>query len=196
MTDEERVELITQIASNFGISCDNASYIIKSFENFGKEYMMSIEEDIERLNKLVTTKFNNDYSIDNIDKEAIEHLLSDYTRQKQINEEHQKINGELRKKVKGLEEYIFVAPNLDEMTATKYLAIQRESYVKGRAEEQQKAKQIIYENYIPKQKIKDKIDEINKKYEDSKDENGESPYYYPEYTIRVLKKLLQEREDI
>lgn len=65
---------------------------------------MSIEEDIERLNKLVTTKFNNDYSIDNIDKEAIEHLLQDYTRQKQINEEHQKINEELIEKVKKLEE--------------------------------------------------------------------------------------------
>ena len=48
-------------------------------------------------------------------------------------------------------------------------------------------------DYISKQKIKDKIDEINKKYEDSKDENGESPYYYPEYTIRVLKKLLEEK---
>lgn len=35
---------------------------------------------------------------------AIEHLLSDYTRQKQINKEHQKINGELREKVKELEE--------------------------------------------------------------------------------------------
>lgn len=66
--------------------------------------MSSIEEDIERLNKLVTTKFNNDYSIDNIDKEALENLLSDYTRQKQINEEHQRINGELREKVKELEE--------------------------------------------------------------------------------------------
>ena len=41
MTDEERVELITKIANNFGISCDDASYIIKSFENFGKEFMMS-----------------------------------------------------------------------------------------------------------------------------------------------------------
>ena len=41
MTDEERVKLITQIANNFGISCDDASYIIKSFENFGKEFMMS-----------------------------------------------------------------------------------------------------------------------------------------------------------
>ena len=47
----------------------------------------TIEEDIERLNKLVTTKFINDYSIDNVDKEAIEHLLQDYKRQKQINKE-------------------------------------------------------------------------------------------------------------
>lgn len=46
--------------------------------------------------------------------------------------------------------------------------------------------------FINRQKVKDKIDEINKKYEDSKDKNGESPYYYPEYTIRVLKKLLEE----
>ena len=44
------------------------------------------------------------------------------------------------------------------------------------------------------QKVKDKIDEISKKYEDSKDENGESPYYYPEYTIRVLEKLLEENK--
>ena len=157
---------------------------------------MSIEEDIERLNKLVTTKFNNDYSIDNIDKEAIEHLLSDYTRQKQINEEHQKTNGEL-KKVKGLEEYIFVAPNLDEMTATKYLAIQRESYVKGRAEEQQKAKQIIYENYIPKQKIKEIVDEcipkkaniITNEIEYTPNANANS------YLTQQILELLQESEE-
>ena len=36
--------------------------------------------------------------------QALEHLLVDYTRQEQINEEHQKINGELREKVKELEE--------------------------------------------------------------------------------------------
>lgn len=47
----------------------------------------SIEEDIKILNKIVTTKFNNDYSIDNVDKDAIEHILQDYTRQKQINKE-------------------------------------------------------------------------------------------------------------
>jgi hypothetical protein len=40
----------------------------------------SREEDIERIAKLITTKFNNDYSIDNKDKEALEHILSDYKR--------------------------------------------------------------------------------------------------------------------
>lgn len=38
----------------------------------------SIEEDIAITKKMITTKFNNDYSIDNKDKEAIEHILTDY----------------------------------------------------------------------------------------------------------------------
>lgn len=42
-------------------------------------------------------------------------------------------------------------------------------------------------------KIKEKIKELNKAYEDSKDENGESEYYYPDYTIRVLQELLEKR---
>ena len=49
-------------------------------------------------------------NIDNIEEVPIDILramykdiLSDYTRQKQINEEHQKINGELREQVKELE---------------------------------------------------------------------------------------------
>lgn len=47
--------------------------------------------------------------------------------------------------------------------------------------------------FIPKQKVKDKIEEINKEYEDSKDENGNSEYYYPDYTIRKFKELLEEK---
>ena len=47
----------------------------------------SIEEDIARIAKLITTKFNNDYSIDNKDKEAIEHILSDYKRVLKENED-------------------------------------------------------------------------------------------------------------
>lgn len=63
----------------------------------------------------------------------------------------------LQKENEGLKEYIAIAPNLDEMTATKYKNIQQDAYIQGRAEEQQKAEQIIYENYIPIQKVKDKI---------------------------------------
>lgn len=47
---------------------------------------------------------------------------------------------------------------------------------------------------IPKSKVKDKIEELKEAYEDSKDENGESQYYYPDYTIRVLEGLLEKRE--
>lgn len=35
---------------------------------------------------------------------ALQNILADYTRQKQINEEHRKLNGELRERVKELEE--------------------------------------------------------------------------------------------
>ena len=58
MSDEERVKLITQIANNFSISCDDASYIIKSFENFGKEFMMS--EADKMFNELGYKKFTSD----------------------------------------------------------------------------------------------------------------------------------------
>ena len=66
------------------------------------------------------------------------------------------------KRIKELEEYIFIAPNLDEMTVSKYIAIQQEAYIRGKAEEQQKAEQIIYENYIPMQAVIDKMEELNK----------------------------------
>lgn len=46
---------------------------------------------------------------------------------------------------------------------------------------------------IPVQKVKDKIEEIKEDYEDSKDENGESEYYYPDYTIRKLEELLEDK---
>ena len=47
---------------------------------------------------------------------------------------------------------------------------------------------------IPKSKIKAKIEQLKEAYEDSKDENGESEYYYPDYTIRVLEELLEKRK--
>lgn len=73
-------------------------------------------------------------------------------------------------------------------------------------EEENKSKQKAYDDCyceykhykqfdsIPKSKVEEKIEEINKAYEDSKDENGESEYYYPDYTIRVLEELLEKRK--
>ena len=142
---------------------------------------MDIEEAIGRIAKLITTKFNNDYSIDKVDKEAIEELLKAYKELKEIEESHRKENGELREKVKQLEE------------ENKTLNERNQYLVKYRA----KLEKELYEsneNYIPVSLVEEKIEEINKAYEDSKDENGESQYYYPDYTIRVLEELLEKRK--
>lgn len=48
--------------------------------------------------------------------------------------------------------------------------------------------------YVPVSLVEEKIEELNKSYEDSKDENGESEYYYPDYTIRILEELLERRK--
>ena len=168
--------------------------------------MNNIEDAIKRCKELIKPEHSNWIGLTN--QSAIKIILGnlealgdmqrtadrELEKARRINEEHKKENGELREKVKELEEYIFIAPNLDEMTATKYTNIQREAYFRGRAEEQQKAEQIIYENYIPKQNIKDKIKELK--------EDKESKYYDSfleerdiEITVQILQELLQESED-
>ena len=111
-------------------------------------------------------------------------ILSDYKRALKINEV-------LLKENEGLKEYIAIAPNLDEMTATKYRNIQQDAYIQGRAEEQQKAEQVIHENYIPKQKIKDKIEEINKMIAY---EHNNAVIIQLGKQKRVLQKLLESEE--
>lgn len=53
---------------------------ITDLKENGNDTNVGSIEDIARIAKLITTKFNNDYSIDNKDKEALEHILSDYKR--------------------------------------------------------------------------------------------------------------------
>lgn len=151
---------------------------------------MSIEEYIKIYEKLQKYK----WIVANIDKdyffEFVDNLLSDYIKQKQINEEHEKEIAELK-------EYIFIAPNLDEMTATKYANIQREAYTKRRAEEQQRAEYIIYKNFIPKQKIKEKIEELKNEKEQlriDKNVTWDSQIYKLDLKIQVLQELLQEED--
>lgn len=145
--------------------------------------MGSIKEDIEIVKSLIEdTKKSlisntelSQYRKSNrtIAYKATEHLLSDYTRQKQINEEHQKINGKLREKVKELEE-----ENL----------IQRKQIMN------------IFDNgYIPKQKIKDKIEELKIQGNYKTLDNPEGRIHFlkeeSDYKIEVCEELLQESED-
>lgn len=105
--------------------------------------------------------------VEDLLQEAYKVILSDYKRVL-------KENGELRERIKQLED-----------TNKKLYEIGKEI-----------GKQHKYtsENYIPKSKVEETIGELNKAYEDSKDENGESEYYYSDYTIRVLEGLLENRK--
>lgn len=99
----------------------------------------------------------------------------------------------LQKENQELKEYIVIAPNLDEMTAIKYRNIRRDAYLQGRAEEQQKAEQIINENYIPIQKVKDKIEEINKKILNAPKYDEKISVY--RYQKQILQELIGESEE-
>ena len=137
----------------------------------------SIEEDIKILKELmedVELTFAGWVDILNErEKKALKNLLQDYTRQKQINEEHKKINGELRKKVKELEVL----------------------------EDDMKDKRIVYidepefkANYIPKQKIKDKIENLEKEYKKLEQSSDFIIADTIQPKIEVLQELLQEED--
>lgn len=127
-----------------------------------------LENWLRELNEL----FNKTYINNTKERNALAHILSDYKRVLKENE--------------GLKEYIFVAPNLDKMTATKYMNIQKEAYVRGKADEQQRAEQIIYEIYISKQKVKDKIKEL------ANTKGDLATYIAVSERIKVLEELLEE----
>lgn len=121
-------------------------------------------EDIARIAKLITTKFNNDYSIDNKDKEAIEHILSDY---KRVLKENEKLKNKL----------------LDTLEGQKVIKEETPQYIK--------------ENFIPVQKIKDKIEKLN---DESHAEELEDIMIGKNYTITelvqyVLQELIEESEE-
>ena len=70
----------------------------------------SIDEDIKIIKN--SWLYNDEENVKFVN--AIEHILQDYTRQKQINEQYQKINEELREKIKALEENRMFKNNIEE----------------------------------------------------------------------------------
>ena len=105
----------------------------------------SIEEDIKILENLIVTLPNFHLG----GSESIRNILQDYKRQKQINEEHQKINGELREQVKELEEIVNCCNIVKNETLSNDIVVMLKSdFIRN------------YEQiYIPKQVVKDIIDE-------------------------------------
>ena len=84
----------------------------------------------------------------------------------------------LQKENENIKLYIQTNPNLNEISAVEYTTIRKEAYYQGRAEEQQKAEQIIYENYISKDRIREKMKEVK---------------YLSTAGYEILKELLGEK---
>ena len=176
-------------------------------ENSIKNERSSIEEDMKILEEFKThgyamllIKYEDRNKTNLKIEQAIEHILSDY---KKLQEEFKQVDHEcerleekevrLIKENEQLKEYIAIAPNLDEMTAIKYRNIRQDAYIQGRAEEQQKARQIINENYIPVQKIKDKIEDLKMSGGSNGKDNTENTVR--ELVIEVLQDILDESSE-
>ena len=91
------------------------------------------------------------------------------------------------------EEILEIVNNVIETKDKKIKELEEENKIYILNGDNVKLELYIKENYIPVQKVKDKIEGLKKDYEDSKDENGETEYYYPDYTIRKLEELLEDK---
>lgn len=138
----------------------------------------------------------------------IKNILSDYTRQKQINEEHKRLNGELREKVKELEEKNKHLSNTSDYETISLECTNLEEQLEianNRIKELEEENRIyvlegspvrleiyIKENYIPKQVVIDKIEELKNQISiDICIENNLEKHYELKYKIDVLQELLE-----
>ena len=142
----------------------------------------SIEEDVDELKSIMNLRTVSGFAYSQKNtlslQKAIKNVLTDYTRQKQINEEHQKINGELREKVKELEEEIAMLK--------KASNIAKEVNIEDVTDVINESCKEFMSNYIPKQVIIDKIKEYDKKME----EDAGHPNWV--ITDRIVINVLQE----
>lgn len=155
----------------------------------------SIEDDVKRCNELIKVEHANWIGISN--QLAISHILAE---REQMTKRYEERDDELYERVKQCNN---LQTEIDRLYLDKEELIEL-NRKQARQIQELEAKlefkkfgdldNVEFEEYmsqfIPKQVVIDKVNEINKKYEDSKNENGESPYYYPDFTIRVLQKLL------
>lgn len=185
---EDSIEYKNVTGTNVG----NIKEDIKVLEIFLKEMNYVFQQ----------TKINNTK-----ERNALKNLLQDYARQKQINEEHQKINGELREKVKELEKYEQMY--LDELDKRVDIILLYNKLLKENKELKAKLEfkqwgdldNIRFEEYmnefVPKQKIKDRIEELeNENYQIALDSEVvfDTEIMKNNLKIQVLEELLPQEE--
>ena len=144
-----------------------ADKIIKGLRDSGKkveEFYMSnktsdknvgsIEEDVDELKSIMNLRTDSGFAYSQKNtlslQKAIKNVLTDYTRQKQINEEHQKINGKLRERVKELEE--------ENAMLKKASNIAKDVNIEDVTDVINKSCKEFMSNYIPKQVVIDLIE--------------------------------------
>ena len=162
----------------------------------------SIEEDIKRLEE-ISKCFT--YSMWSEDTSALRRILQDYTRQKQINEEHQKINGELIEKVKELEKNNIIEKIEEMPMPDEPIEIQIDNNLIKQVENLPKDIQIeivglcslLCKNYIPKQKIKNLMEKekLPLTIVGGRNNGKTLAYGIKLGKIKACEELLQESED-
>lgn len=128
---------------------------------------MSIEEDVKRCKELIKIEHANWIGMSN--QSAISNVLAEREQDKKRIKQLEKENGELRERVKELEEDLYSANKIVEE----------------------------YIDSIPKQKIKEKIEELKNEKEQlriDKNVTWDSQIYKLDLKIQVLQELLQEED--
>ncbi len=123
---------------------------------------MDLEKAIKQLKDLIIDResfIQNDSDHDDVflkDKKAIETVLQALEK--------------LKEECRQYREFIYVTggKDIDDITVTQYMQNQQEGYLRGRKEEQEKAKQFIEENLIPKKKIEEVKSKYKEKYKKHK----------------------------
>lgn len=154
---------------------------------------MDIEEDIKKLNKYIELVLDKNYcDCNELNVICGKHCDGSknvaYAVKKLLAERE-----EDKKRIAELKEYIFIAPNLDEMTAAKYISIRRDAYIRERKDEQQKVEEIINKNYIPKQKVINSINYYDQRIKHAKlIKDKEQEEFYIDIK-RAFYKLLEDK---
>ena len=160
--DDDELEATRKMHKSRYINVGSIEENIKILENLKSYLNLLVYEGKDKI--IYNDLLWDEKTVDCIN--AIEHLINDYTRQKQINEEHQKINGELREKVKALEA---------ENEATRKVIVEQCDFIQNFS--------------IPKQKVKDKIKDL-----EYNSDLGFEKSLEEIFKIEVLEELLEENK--